>query len=196
MVERKITWNEVINELRDGDILLFKRLHRLESWLIGVAGRGEMSHAEMAVRWGSQWVSVGMDSADGGRALGLAKLVRWYPGRIELYRVHAGADRARMAAKWMTHLLNQDYDHRSLFRLQWLHAPVLRLLASFCPRLLRWAADDKANGEGGPKHCSGGVAWSWRQAGCDLVPNLADPATEPNDLKRSALCDYQFTLYP
>jgi hypothetical protein len=48
--------------------------------------------------------------------------------------------------------------------------------------------------DGSLPFCSQAVARAYREGWRDLVPCLADRYTEPGDLARSALLQYQFTL--
>jgi hypothetical protein len=193
----RVRFAEAEPKIRDGDLLLFRRLPRFMSWGIGMVGLSDYSHAEMAIHLEGVLCSVGMDEQDGGRAVGLAKLVRWSPGRIDVYRVTCTKDRAGHAADQMAKMLDQDYDHRSIRRLGILFAPLLRWIVSASPRFMRRVFRDDANGNIGPKHCSGSIAWAYRTGPeIDFIRGRADWATLPADLARSPLTTRLCTLVP
>ena len=168
--------------LRPGDLLLFRRRS-----LIALAGRGVHSHAAMVDFWDDLPFCLEVREFRGGRAVTLESQVRRCPGRIDVFRP---ASKPRFhpadAAKAMRRYCGCDYGWRNVIHTALLHIPFFRL---WC----RPDVDDvSANRR--PPFCSEAVAASYRTAGVDPVPHLADRFTEPADLARSALFTYRWTL--
>lgn len=186
-----------VSAVRHGDVLLF-RGGGLLSRVIRGAGRGEYSHAGMAAYWHLdlfllevRWI--------GARVTLLEREVRRRAAdTIDVYRVTQPGmiqpdcigwwDGAKDAVRVMRRLAGEHYGWRSLARTAVRHLPLIRCIL---PPLV-----DDALTNGHAPYCSQAVAHALRAAGVDPVPNLADQATEPSDLARSAHLAYQFTLRP
>jgi hypothetical protein len=173
-------------EIRDGDLLLFRR-----RGLIAVAGRGDHSHAAKAAWWEDELFCLEVREWHGGRAVTLESQVGKYPGRIDVYRANTGErwpeyDRAR-ATKFMRRLAGCDYGYAAVLAAAMLHLPVVRLV-------VRAEVDDNAI-DRRPPFCSHACAMADRLGGgVDPVPHLADRLTEPADLARSPFYQYLLTL--
>lgn len=177
------------NAIHSADVLLFRSGKRKD--LIAIAGRTDYSHAGLAVWWNNADVSkdrlLCLDTAAfrGGSHTLLSRMVEERPGQIDVYAPAIPVDVDAIAAK-MVEITGDRYGWWGLFKVSWLHIPIVRFFAK--PNL-----DDEANGT--PPFCSDAVARAYRLGGeIDLVPNLADKCTEPGDLARSALLAYKFTL--
>lgn len=197
-----VDYRDARRKIADGDVLLFRP--RGMMWRpIAVAGRSEYCHAAMAGWWNGRLMCVEM-TAGGGRAQLLSNLVDRWPGTIDVYRLdeiktalkqgfkdRVSADHvqniiAHAALNRMIAVTGRRYGWWSLFRASLYHLPFFRFMVSPDTKdaeVSRW-----------PQFCSEAVADAYRSAGVDLVPNLSDRLTEPGDLARSALLQYQFTL--
>ncbi len=180
-------YGEVRREIRDADLLLFRRRNWLGR-LIATAGRSQYVHAAMAGWWGDRLMCVEMTDG-GGRAQLLSNLVDQWPGAIDVYRANAARRRfsRRRALAAMIGITGKRYGWLNLCRAALLHMPVFRFLA--CPETNDLAASRW------PPFCSQAIAAADRAGGVDPVPNLSDRLTEPGDLARSPFYDYQFTLF-
>jgi hypothetical protein len=183
-----VRYCEARREIRDADLLLFRRRSRITR-LIAVAGRSEYVHAAMAGWWKNRLMCVEMTNG-GGRAQFLSNLVEQWPGTIDVYRANAVRQRfsRQRALCAMIGITGKRYGWVNLFRAALLHAPVFRFLVP--PD----AKDSEPSQK--PPFCSQAVAMADRTGGVDPVPNLADRLTEPGDLSRSAFYAYRFTLVP
>jgi len=185
MNKRPVCYRLARPTIRDGDVLLFRSRRRLVSRLIAKAGRSEYSHAGMAAWWNHRLMCLDTIQGQGGRAVLLSNLVRESPGRIDIYGTNGEAFNRKAAVGAMIEITGRRYGWWSLLRTALVHLPVARLFA-------HPDTDDMANGS--LPVCSQAVARALRAGGVDPVPNLADRATEPSDLARSAFLRYRFTL--
>lgn len=177
---------DVQTDLRDGDLLLFRR-----RGLISIAGRGVHSHAAKFAWWGSTPYCLEVREWHGGRAVTLASQVARCPGRIDLFRANPAGrwpeyDRAS-ATRYMRGLAGCDYGYGAVLRAALLHLPVVRTLVT--------AEVEDREVDRRPPFCSQACAMADRLAGgVDPAPYLADRLTEPADLARSPFYEYQFTF--
>ena len=171
--------------LADGDVLLFRSRGLIWS-LIAVGGRSCYTHAAMAGRWRRRVMCVEM-TGGGGRAQALSNLVEQWPGKIDVYRAKGIPSVKRLRAlDYMIDVTARPYGSWNLARAAVLHLPLIRCFVS--PSL------DDSEDDCRPQFCSQAIASAYRSVGYDLVPNLSDRLTEPGDLARSAMLEYQFTL--
>jgi len=183
----------VRRRIADGDVLLF-RSRGLIWKTIAVAGRSEYTHAGMAGWWRNRLMLVEMTSG-GGRAQLLSHVADKWPGVVDVYRFnaehvvahsHAWEVITTEALSQMIGITGSNYGWWNLLRASFYHLPFLRFMVS--------PNEQDAENSLWPPFCSQAVASAYRMTGVDLVPNLADRLTEPGDLARSALLQYQFTL--
>ncbi len=141
----------------------------------------------MAAWWNRRLMCLETVQGCGGHALLLSTVVHDMPGRIDVYRANATCRRFdRLAAvNAMIEITGRHYGWWSLLRVSLTHLPFIRLV-------VRPKTDDNLNGS--LPFCSQAVSRACRAGGVDPVPNLADCATEPGDLARSAFFRYRFTL--
>lgn len=178
--------SDIEAELRDGDLLLFRR-----RGLISIAGRGVHSHAAKLAWWGGTPFCLEVREWYGGRAVTLASQVERCPGRIDLFRANPegrweGYDAAASTA-YMRNLAGCDYGYGSVVRAALLHLPVVRTFVTA-------DVEDEAVSRC-PPFCSQACAMADRLAGgVDPAPYLADRITEPADLARSPFYQYRFTF--
>jgi hypothetical protein len=183
-----VVYGECREEIRDGDLLLFRR-----RGLISAAGRGEHSHAAKAAWWEDDLFCLEVRQWYGGRAVTLSSQVQRYPGWIEVFEINPEErwpqyDR-RGAVRFMRRLAGCGYGYRGVAIAALLHLPVVRMLVH--PNV-----DDSAR-DRRPPFCSHACAMADRLGGgVDPVPHLADALTEPSDLARSPFYRYRFTLAP
>jgi len=181
-------FDQVRHEIRDGDLLLFRR-----RGLISIAGRGLHSHAAKAAWWDDQLFCLEVRERVGGRAVTLRSQVERYPARIDVYEANAQQrwpeyNRAG-TVRVMRQIAGCDYGYLGVMRVALLHLPVVRLL-------VRPETDDAALTKRMP-FCSHACAMADRLGGgVDPVNHLADWLTEPADLARSPFYRYRFTLIP
>jgi hypothetical protein len=192
--QRYIPLDDARAEIRDGDLLLFRR-----RGLIAIAGRGDHSHAAKAAWWPaygektSELFCLEVREWHGGRAVTLASQVRRFPGRVDVYQANANErwpeyDRTR-ATNFMRRLAGCDYGYAAVLSAAMLHLPLFRLA-------VRADLNDSAI-DRRPPFCSQACAMADRLGGgVDPVPHLTDRLTEPADLARSPFYLYQFTLVP
>lgn len=179
----------------DADVLLFRdvpfwRGGKFYSPMLKVAGRSSYTHGAMSARDGAR-IDVLQTTGFGPRRVELSRLVRRYPGQIDVYRVIPEIPFAEYGRKKvvlaMEEIVQHPYGWIALARTAMLH------LAG-----VRWLADVNEDDDAPlkyPPYCSTSICRSYRLGyGLDLVPNLADQYTEPGDLGRSGLLQYQFTL--
>ncbi len=177
---------DVRREIRDGDLLLFRR-----RGLISVAGRGLHCHAAKAAWWAEDLFLLEVLQFTGGRAVTLSSQVERWPGRYDLYETNPNDrwghyDRAA-ATRLMKRLCGCDYGYRGLAAAALLHLPVVRWF-------VKPSVDDQAVNRR-PPFCSHACAMADRLGGgVDPVRHLADRLTEPADLARSPFYRYRFTL--
>lgn len=173
------------HEIFNADLLLFRN-----GGAIAVAGRGEYTHAAMAGWWFDHLMALELRELRGGRAVTLWSQALKYPGRIDVYRPDLPDALRENAFAAMRGKAGHDYDYYGLLRAACAHLPGVRW---FVPAETR---DVDPSRLAHPEFCSAAVASAYRMAGRDPVPNLADRLTEPNDLARSPMFSYLFTLAP
>ena len=171
---RLVRYRDVRREIRDGELLLFRR-----RGLIAACGRGRHSHAAKAAWWGGDLFLLETRAVRGCRAVTLSSQVRRYPGRIDVYETNPfdrwpEYDRAA-AVRFMRRLAGSEYGYLGIAEAALLHLPLVRLL-------VRPDVDDNARSRR-PPFCSQACAMADRLGGgVDPVPHLADRLTEPADL--------------
>lgn len=195
-MQQFIKFDQARLQLRDGDLLLFRRRQGL--WgrlslgaLIATAGRGVHSHAAKLAWWEHEPFVCEVREWYGGRAVTLESQVQRYPRRIDVYRADPSQrwpDYNRSeAVRYVRRLAGCDYGYLSVLRAALLHLPGIRLV-------VRPSVED-SRVEQCPPFCSQAVVMAERIAGgVDPVPHLADRLTEPADLAQSPFYQYAFTL--
>lgn len=184
----QVRYAEVRNQIRDGDLLLFR-----SRGAIAVAGRGVHVHAAKAAWWDEDLFCLETRWLLGARAVTLSSQVARYPGRIDVFEVNP--DRRwptynrRGAIRYLRRLAGQPYGYGGLLRAALRHVP-----------LVRWWVPQELNDQAvsrRPPFCSQACVMADRLGGgVDPVPQLADRLTEPADLARSPFYRYRFTLLP
>ena len=193
---KPVRLRSVVSELHEASVLLF-RGQGVISRLIRFAGRSEYSHAALITYNGSRSAThtpycTEIREWKGGRTNLLQHQVELNDGRIDVYRP---TDATLNHPEWSClskYISRRAKEIAKPDRYGWgafrycmrAHIPIWRRL--FKPN---YEEDTDIY-----PHCSALVSMAWRSQGLDLVPNLPDYKTEPGDLARSALLQYQFTL--
>jgi hypothetical protein len=174
-------------QILDGYALLWRR----PTWRgpIGIAGRNEHTHCEMAGWWGRHLMTLGLREFQGGRAKTLWSQVERYPGLIDVHAVDAGEDARYEALEAMKGKCGHDYNYRGLLAAAGLHLPFVRWAVT--PDTRDYERENERRPH--PEFCSEAFASAYAQrAEVDLVHELADRITEPGDIARATR--YLFTL--
>ncbi len=183
------SYQEVRDQIQDGDLLLYRR-----PGLIASIGRGIHSHAAAAAWWGDRLFVLEMLQFTGGRAVTLSSQVGQNPGRWDVYEANPDNRWPEYSREKSTRLMKTfcgaPYGWSSVLVAAARRLPLVRLLAK--PNL-----DDVVDlvMDNRPQFCSEakGAADKFG-GGVDPVPNLANRLTEPTDLARSSFYRYKFTL--
>ena len=171
-----VPYEAALPQIKEADVLLF-RGEGLMSWLIKRYGGGAHSHAAMAHWDDDDLQCVEFREFKGGRAVSMKSQVETHPDNIDVFRA---ADLIRIGdSKY-----NLDYGWKNFWKLAKHYAP-------FC-RLAEQNMKDEEPNE--VFVCSTAVTYAYRKNYLDPTPYLADSATTPADLARSALFSYQFTI--
>jgi len=187
MSQTILSYREAREQIRSGDVLLFRREKKWLHYLIAKGTRGEHVHAAMACWWGPILFCVETIQETGGRAVALSSQIKIAPNCCDVFRVReelAPTLHPKVAIEMMLRNTGTRYGWKKLLSLAWRRLPLVRLFVKTPQRekeAQRW-------------HCSGVVSEAMRSAGVDLVPNLASWATTPADLARSAAINYLFTI--
>lgn len=192
--ENPVRYREIRGEIRNGDLLLFrKRKYSPIDLMIAVAGRGMFVHAGKAAWWQDDLFCLDVAKGSGGRATRLSELVRDDSARIDVFRPNAGNrwtdyDPEGSVAV-MRRFVGKKYGYRQAMKTAMTHLPFFRLF--FRPDRTDAAALEHDESP----FCSQAVAIAERLGGgVDPVPNLSDDYSEPADLARSPFYQYVFTL--
>lgn len=202
---RIVPYDKAQHLIKEGDILLFRGrglISRIIEWI----GRGRYSHAALASIFPPIIECVEFREFKGGRSVNLMHEVEQYPNLIDVYRPvskmryavvsNDGSDitieeqwkvfDGKKATNALRELTGLSYNWKLIWRLARYWIPIERLL-------VQPSYDDSADNRFNPV-CSTAVARVIHSTFTDLVPNLADFEVTPDDLSRSALLNYLFTL--
>ncbi len=185
-LRKLVRLEHVACDLRDGDLLLFRR-----RGLISIAGRGVHSHAAKVAWWGDTPFCLEVREWYGGRAVTLASQINRCPGRIDLFRANPDGRwpeyDAAAATRYLRQLAGCDYGYGAVPPAALLHLPIARAWVTA-------EVEDQAVSPR-PPFCSQACAMADRLAGgVDPAPYLADRLTEPADLARSPFYEYRYTF--
>lgn len=183
-----VSLEEAKNDMRDGDLLLFRR-----RGVIAVVGRGVYSHAGKVAWWDAIPFCLEVREFYGGRAVTLESRVRACPGRIDLYRANP-EDRwpeydRQAATAVMKRFAGCRYGYWNVLGTALTHLPLVRW--ALFPSVQR----NVRSLDGAAPFCSEACSLADRLGGgVDPVPQLDDRFCEPSDLARSAFYEYRFTF--
>ena len=178
-----LTYQEVREKIRDGDVLCFQGSAGLSRFIMRVSG-GKFSHAGIAFWWGDRLMVLQVELMPGVQALPVSRAVGLYPGRVEWYSLkdeHRQDHHLEKLRHEALRALGDGYSVSGLF-LVGLHY----LFGTPLPR------PDKHQHE---YVCSEYVAHCFSKAGLDLDPDKDDNATTPMDLALSNLLVRQGVLH-
>jgi len=215
---KKIIVNYKKAPINEGDILLF-RGKSLVSWIIQKAGDGQYSHAALATfpkclacPEDREFIEVTeFREGYGGRTVSLetAYYQDLKENRIDVYRVSEPLK--RLYFDNITNSVKEELFHfeprrvtnimRNMTGLPYGWGRIWWMAKKKMFGLRLFQSLDKSSNDAIIEKiddiypvCSTAVAYCYHKVGYDLVPNRADSYTEPNDLARSGLLNYLFTL--
>lgn len=192
-----MSYAELRDSIKDGDVLLFRGAKSRISAIIRWATRSSYSHAALAL-----WVDDRLMVAESREFRGcrLVPASRAVEGAVvEVCRLdprhESDLDRAAVRKEALSRL-GEPYGWRSILRTA---VGKLPLVAFFKARRSiglgnKAYSEDDMHDAGQSVVCSTYVALCYRAGGIDLVPNLADRDTTPGDLARSALLAHKVAL--
>jgi hypothetical protein len=159
-------------DIKNGDILLYSG-SGFFSGAIKLFTGSEYSHAGIAVWWNDRLMV--LESVGKGMiATPLSKNVKKYPGRVDLFRTfdHIPDNDREMIVRHAQQKLGDEYS-------KW-------KLIVFTHKMI-WGARPRKDGykKSNNWYCSHIVAASYNYAGYDLVDDLADDFTSPEDIRGS-----------
>lgn len=203
--EKLVRFKEARSLLREGDVLLF-RGRGLVSFFIKRAGEGKYSHVGVASAVGDNggkiWECVEFREGRGGRSVNLERYCQ--KNTIDVFRpvdskkivsymadaIHEGE--VPFDGKRVTNIMRKmtglPYGWKRIAWIAQHKIPFLRLLYN-----IDSVVDDYREDLVYPV-CSTAVAYSFSRSKYDLLHHRADHAMEPNDIARSPLLFYLFTL--
>ncbi len=206
-----IAYTEAEKYINEGDILLFRR-NTFFSYFIRIAGEGPYSHAALA-----SWVfnelgeRVRLEAVEfkewiGGRSISLANYVEQHPSSIDVFTPNLSTisnkficeTRTRQEIKKMFNgraitnelrrLTGLPYGWRRIWEI------IKRTILPFFYSVEEYT--DVENEKLIYPVCSTAIAWCYSKHFADLTHFKPDNYIEPQDLARSPLLDYMFTLVP
>ena len=191
-----VPYNEALGRIKEADVLLF-RGEGLMSWMIKRYGGGTHSHAAMAHWDDDDLQCIEFREFKGGRIVAMKSQVKTHPDNIDVFRAasritHGGSGdnyaltdaTTEAITDTMKEITGLDYGWKNFWRLAKHYAPFFRLAEQNMK-------DEEPNEV---FVCSTAVTYAYRKNYVDPTPYLADSATTPADLARSALFTYQFTI--
>ena len=194
------------NQVRDGDVLLFKGARGAVASAIRWGTRSKYSHAALAVWWRDRLMVAESREFRGCRLVPLSRAVTG--ARVDWFtidpRLEEDLDRDALVAEAQRHL-GQPYGWLSILRHAVARLPLLALLKA-AGALSRWPligrlipAKAYSTDDGAPVGhmvCSAYVSRCWRVAGRDLVRNRSDGDTTPGELGMSVALAFRGELVP
>lgn len=194
----------------EGDVLLFRAppFPAVGWWITKYTG-GPYSHVALAHWDGDNLYCVEQREFKGGRSVLLDRQIQENPSRIDVFRAKPRFSRPRITFKdnkWSveyTHtnltyeikrqivetalkMTGKEYGWKNIWKIFKAYAPGFRMVSSKSP------LDDAITPQA--YVCSTLVANAYRTHYADPCPNLNDDRTTPDDIGRSALFDYLFTI--
>lgn len=182
-------YRRVRDAILDGYVLLYRHPRCLTSDVIATSSRSIYSHIGVAGWWEDDLFCLQTREHFGGHPVLLSREVQNAPGRIDVYRPNVTPEQRHQIMVYMRRAAGQPYGWGQIAAHVWRSLPVVRWFA-------KTPLDDEEDyrKSNSPPVCSSLTSAAFRFAGVDLVLNLADSATTPGDIGRSAVLVYQFTL--
>lgn len=206
----KLPYSDCKNLINEGDVLLFRAppFPSIGWWITRYTG-GPYSHVALAHWDNNNLYCVEQREFKGGRSVLLQGQLADNPGRIDVFRAKPRVQQPTISiknGKWDVEYKNknltyevkrqivetalkmtgQEYGWKNIWNIFKAYAPGYRVVSYKLP-----IEDSNV-----PQAyvCSTLVAYSYRLHYCDPCPNLNDDRTTPDDIGRSALFDYLFTI--
>ncbi len=175
------TYAEVRDEMRDGDVVLF-RGSVLASRIIQRISGGRYSHSALVLDWGGRWMILQAELIEGVQTVPLSVAVARYHGEVDFYPLTPEA-RAKVDLSKLARTA------RSALGLRYAKLDLLRVAAHllFHLGLPRYRRDPEA------LFCSQYVSRCFRIAGLDLAPQ-SDVGTSPEQIASSHWLRYAGTI--
>lgn len=209
MIKKKyVTYEQAKRKqlMAEADVLLFRGTG-LGSWFIRRAGEGRYNHVALAT-WNQNLLEcVEFKEWKGGRVVSLRRYVEDYVGEIDVYRPnpayithnydavsnriekHTQVLQRRAVTNCMRLMTGLPYGWNRIWWIAKHKLFLLRLLYNIDDITKDMPADEVVY-----PVCSTSVAHCFNSNGYDLVKNRSDVATDPNDIARSPMLSYLFTL--
>ena len=193
------TFSEAKKHIKEADILLFRAgdFPSAGWWITGLSG-GIHSHVGLASLSSGDITIIEQKEFKGGREVILKSQIK--DSTIDVYRISPKIT-VRKDGKWVEKTFNEDIAHNVTSRARkitgeaynWTN--IWKIYKSYLP-VYRMIFREK-NGEdkvSKAKICSQLVSYSFREEYVDLVPNLRDEKTKPNDIACSAIAFPVFSI--
>lgn len=195
MQEERTDYRQVREEIRDGDVALFRNGGPIAKV------SGDWTHVALC-KWlrdeeGNPTTLMLAESREwhGGRMVTLSNEVTKFPGKIDIFRPECCGATAFMATEYACRQAGKPYGWYSILLAVLQRFVILRLL-----KILRFKlSNTRLSSWSSPKHCSQLVTWCYRKTArerrstFDLVPHLGDRFVEPTNLANSGSIRRLFT---
>jgi hypothetical protein len=177
-----VVYVTVRDEIRNGDLLLWRPTSRPHSRFIAAKSGGRYSHLGMAAWALGVLTCQEMLQWHGGRGVTLSSQVRAYPGLCDVYRVPML--HGRIAAQAMIRRTGMPYGWRDM---AWI---ARRRLCSWLPPM-----DDSDITDDTPLVCTGAGGFACAAGGRRPRPDKSLHELDPGDFVADGFSVYQFTLF-
>lgn len=188
-----LPYDEVLKRISEGYVIQFRGSGLVSSWIKMVTG-GIHSHTAMVVRKDDGSLAVAeMREFKGGRITSLYEQWQSHAGSMDFYRpcverypelnLHDTSEAMKFLAN------NASYSYFNLAKILVRKLPILW-------RFFDRGIEDESviNVDDRSWHCSDSVAAAYQFGGVDPVPWMPSDLVSPNDLTKSLLFEYQFSL--
>lgn len=204
-----ISLGESLRIVKEGDVLLYRNKNVI-SCLVGRAGEGQYSHVSVVSKNGGFVECVEFKEWRGGRAVSLQRVVENYDGEIDVYRISPvlykykysfnekniiseekvfNTSTARKVTNCMREMTGLPYGWTRILWIFLHKFPFTRYFYDINKLTVDVPSDEQIY-----PVCSTSLAHCFNKAGFDLVNHRSDEFTEPNDIARSSILSYVFTI--
>lgn len=191
-----IKYSEAKELIKEGDVIFFHAGGFFSlGWFITGITRGKYSHVGIASRKTGRLTLIEQKEFIGGRETLLESNIKRYT-KFDVYRakkeiwlrtgkIEFTPEVAECVSQTARNTTGKKYGWKNIWDIYKGYLPFYRFFAK-----------KDYNDEKAPDNsvCSTVVSTSYRTCYADPVPNLSDERTSPDDLSRSFLYDYQFTV--
>lgn len=209
MKKIEIPLSDSLNLIKEGDVLLFRN-KALISRLVGRAGEGQYCHVGVASKNDGFVECVEFKEWRGGRSVSLERVVEIYGGEIDIYRLspvkyiykYDSSQNAVISEEKIFNTFTAKRVTNCMRKMTGLPYGWTRILWIFLHKfpITRFFYDinnltlDVPSEQQVYPVCSTSLAHCFNKAGFDLVNHRSDEYTEPNDIARSSILSYVFTI--